>query len=237
MAFTILLGAATSAGVAVLAHAQQAPHVKVSPFLLAILSFWGCFIIANTLRGLVRSLFSSLSSRQIEVGFLTFFVLTLLCSVALDYMGQQISTAELPLGIVSFELAFTVERMKAIRVAWTPVQLIWVAFLQGTDHLFMLLYPTTLAMGCIYFGSGTSFAYDLAALQYVAAILDVLEGVFLHVILISPDLSLVDERIPLGAGICAAIKFLFVVAGIHYITYNCIAPYVLPARLLHHRID
>lgn len=120
------------------------------------------------------------------------------------------------MGIVSYEFVWTVENAKRMREAWSPRAQIFVSYSLGVDHLFMVLYSSSIALGCVMIGKGAELAIDMAALQFLAGILDFLEGLFLYAILIQVDMDNLDARIPMGATVCASMKFSFVLIGFIY---------------------
>lgn len=209
-----------SSAVAIGLYLKQASHVSVSP-LVWLGSFACLLLVAHALRA-VLSLYEGtllkVDRSYTWRAFVCMLVSTLLLIGVMSYMDDKIKTKELPLGVVTFEFGMTNQGMQRIKSAWTREQELWVAFLQGTDHLFMLLYSNTLAMGCFFVGHGSELSFDLAALQYIAAICDVFEGIFLHQVLLAKDVNSLDERMPLGAAMTATIKFCLILSGLLYFT-------------------
>lgn len=124
-----------------------------------------------------------------------------------------IYTKQAPFGALSVQMAFTTERLEEILQSWTAQQLNMFLFQLGVDNLFILLYSTALAVGCVHWGGG-DVKYDFAAMQYMAAVFDLSEGV-----LVLPFLLANDKRgeFILLASICAVIKFVLIALGIAYI--------------------
>jgi len=74
-------------------------------------------------------------------------------SVALWDLGQELVTSEAPHGIVSFELAGSVERSSAIIDSWSPHARAIAMLIQGLDSLFLLVYPAWLSMAAVRLGT------------------------------------------------------------------------------------
>jgi len=210
-----LAAAAAASGLAVFAQKTQNPRADLPPGLVAVL-FSAIWLLAVGFKSITKGVFGGLTSKQLSGAFALVTSVTLVCMAGMGYMDSKFRTPELPLGVVTFEFGFTSAKMKTIINAWSREQLVWVVYAQGTDNLFMFLYSNAIALGCLVAGGRSARAYDIAVLQYVAGLLDFLEGVFLHLVLIEPNLDKLDERIPLGAGISAAIKFAFIIVGFIY---------------------
>lgn len=87
-------------------------------------------------------------SRRLGPAFLAALVLSLAVWLVLSVAGAPLKTAAAPAGIISFELAGTVERSAAIVASWGPPQREAAAFGLGLDFLFLFLYPVTISLGC-----------------------------------------------------------------------------------------
>ena len=138
-------------------------------------------------------------------------VLAVMASVSLPLEN---SVAEW--GIVSLQLAGSAEAATAILASWSPDDQLRAAFSLGIDFLFLVLYAATISLACLLAAPVAGMLHyagiGLAAAQWLAAGLDVVENlVLLEVLLGSMD----DHWLWLVAWM-ASIKFLLVFAGLAY---------------------
>jgi hypothetical protein len=156
--------------------------------------------------------------------FWPLFGVMVLLMVVFWLTGTSLTTDAAPYGIVSFELAGSVENAAAILGSWDADAKIRAAFSLGFDFLFMAAYASTIAFGCgmasrVLQQSGWPFAGwgNLLAWGVIfAAILDGIENIALIVLLFGTVISPWPE---IAAG-CAVIKFVWVFIGIVYIIYG-----------------
>jgi hypothetical protein len=150
------------------------------------------------------------------------FALTVLLMVGMSAMGAALSTDAAPYGIVSFEFAGSVTNAGKILDSWAERDVIPVAaFIQGLDFLFLTVYSTALALGCVwasrvYQSRGWSLAVLAARLawgQWAAAGLDAVENVALTALLFGGAAS----PFPQIAWVCAALKFTLISLGLVYV--------------------
>ncbi len=166
----------------------------------------GCFIIADVT---VKKLDKGLQPNdQREMFFGTLFT-TLICMGIIGVIDSHIrNDVAAPLGIVSFEFAFNKENASKMIDSWSLNDKLWVALSLGADLLFLGLYSTCIALGCLMVGRGSDLASKIASLQFAAALLDFIENTCLFFELQAENHNF-DERLPFIAGSCATIKFLF----------------------------
>lgn len=101
--------------------------------------------------------------------------------------GAPLITAEAPAGMISFELAGTLEQAEAILDSWDEYKEKIAAFLLGIDYVFLLAYSTFFALACMTAGDAAriagsrlyALAIPLAWGQWLAAGLDAVENVAL----------------------------------------------------------
>jgi hypothetical protein len=153
--------------------------------------------------------------------FIPLIVTTLAVSLLLGVIDQPLQTEAAPTGIVSFELARTVEQASRIVASWNEKARAHAGFSLGFDYVFLLLYSTTIAMICLRGGEALrvrgrplgSLAPWLAWGQWGAALFDAVENVALFVVLVGP----VASPWPQLAWGCALVKFGLIAAGLLYV--------------------
>ena len=150
--------------------------------------------------------------------------LAVLLMVVFWVTGAPLTTDAAPYGIVSFELAGSVENAKAILESWDTEAKIRAAFSLGFDFLFMVVYASTIAFGCglasrVLRRSNWPLANGGNVLAWgvlLAAFFDVIENMALLSMMFGPVISPWPE-IAYG---CAVIKFILVFVGIVYVIYG-----------------
>jgi len=153
---------------------------------------------------------------------LLFLTLAIFGSMALT--GGPLNTAAAPSGIVSFELAGSTAKAAEILASWDAGAQMRAAFIQGLDFLLLLVYSTTVGIGCLWAGKTLAAAKwplgrlgsGLAWGQWLAAIFDALENIALTILLFSPVVSPWPEI----ALVCASAKFALLFAGLVYAFYG-----------------
>ena len=144
--------------------------------------------------------------------FYLFLGLTIIAFLIFQNLDQPIRTSAAPSGIVSFELAGTVEKSQAMMDSWNQSARLNNAFGLGFDFLFMPLYSTALSLGTllatanrkhIWINLGIVFGW----LAYLAIAFDAIENVALFFILQGNILT----PLPQVAFWCASIKFCIII--------------------------
>jgi hypothetical protein len=136
--------------------------------------------------------------------------LTLLTGSMLRYSGECLKTSHANLGIVSFELAYTVENASTIKTEWenlrcgenTPV--VSSAKSNIFNDTFFIIAYTLLFCVCVVLVSKKDFGYTrfLVAAAILAGTLDAVENIFMLQYLNG------NEVHPLLFGIPASLKFV-----------------------------
>ncbi len=145
--------------------------------------------------------------------FVPFLIATLVVTFLFRYIGPAQPT------IVDFELAGSVDKAGQIVTAWNETDRIRAGFNLGFDYLYMPLYSTTIALGCILaIGAMKSSAWRSIGLLlawglWLAAISDAIENVALLTILLGSNVA----PWPQVAQVCATIKFGLILAGLLYV--------------------
>ncbi len=156
--------------------------------------------------------------------FWPLLVLTILLMIVFGITGAQLTTEAAPYGVVSFELAGSVERTQAILISWDSDAQLRAAYGLGLDFLFIVVYASTIAFGCgiaaqVLKGGGWPLARwgnPLSWAIILAALLDVVENITLTMVTFSPVVSPWPEI----ARWCAIFKFTLIFICIVYVIYG-----------------
>jgi hypothetical protein len=150
--------------------------------------------------------------------------LTALFMIAMNFIGQPLTTAQAPYGIVSFELVKDVTEARAILSSWNASAQLRAAFIQGLDCLFLLIYSTAFALACL--GAGRILKqnrWPLSGLgawvawgQGLAAFCDLIENIALVVMLF----GIVEMPWQVIARLNAMCKFGLLFTGMVYMFYG-----------------
>jgi len=146
---------------------------------------------------------------------------TVLMFMVMNITGASLVTSEAPQGIISFELAHTLQQALAIMDGWGPTQKMAAAYNLGIDYLFMLVYAFFLSFFCFTRAEALSplkplwakLGWLLGWLLLLAGLLDAMENYMLYRLLFSPP----QDYFAQWAFWFASFKFAFVLAGIAYL--------------------
>ena len=89
------------------------------------------------------------ASRQLLV---TLTILLVCCSIWLSYMDRSLVSSAAPNGIISFELAGSLERSQAIIQSWSDQARSAALLIQGFDYLYLFVYPAWFSLAVISLG-------------------------------------------------------------------------------------
>jgi hypothetical protein len=175
----------------------------------------------------MRHPFESIPANKRGYYFWPLLTLTLAIMLVMNQMGAPLTTEAAPAGIVSYELAGSVDQAQKILASWDISAREYAAFGLGFDYLFMVAYSLTIALGCVWGGAVlmprrwplAGLAVPLAWGAWLAAVLDAVENLALTWMLFNMPASPWPEL----ARICALFKFAFVLLGIVYILYALLA--------------
>ena len=147
--------------------------------------------------------------------FYFFFIFTLVIFGVFRPLDVPLQTSAAPSGIVSFELARTLDSSQAMINSWDENARLTAAFGLGFDYLFMPIYAVALSLGLLLAGSGkANWYHNLTAWlgwgAFAAALFDAVENYSLWRVLTGS----VDPMFPQIAAFCATIKFILLVAGL-----------------------
>ncbi len=149
--------------------------------------------------------------------FLIFIVLTIAGFGIFQILDQPLRTSVAPSGIVSFELAGSSEKARAMLDSWNAQAQLNNAFGLGFDFLFMPVYAIALSLGVLLVcsrrpGIWPALGAILGWGALAAPVFDTFENMALFTILLGNPFSPYPQ---IAAG-CATIKFTLIVAGVTY---------------------
>jgi hypothetical protein len=147
--------------------------------------------------------------------FYFFFVFTIVIFGVFRLLDAPLQTSAAPKGIVSFELARTVDASQAIINSWDSNARLFAAFGLGFDYLFMFVYALALSLGLLLAGNEKANWYRALTIwlgwgAFAAAFFDMVENYALWRILTGS----LDPSFPQIAWLCATVKFILLIAGI-----------------------
>ncbi len=158
---------------------------------------------------------------------LTFSIayLFFIASIVMLYLNKPLKNTIAPNGIISFELANTLERSQEILASWTPLTKIFAGIGLGFDFLYILIYSLFIAIVIHkinkYLWSKKPF-YRFGELLIwsllVAAILDIMENICLIKLLTGNT----KQHWTSIAYYFASTKFLLILLAILYSVVNAI---------------
>ncbi len=149
------------------------------------------------------------------------FLLTVVVLVGLQAIDAHLKTAAASAGIVSFEMAGTLTRVRQILETWGGRGQVFAGLSLGLDFLFIVSYSSLLALGCQltvrkFPGPGQVLVWiggTLAWAQFLAALFDLVENFSLIRLLTGSFQS----GLPSLARWCSVLKFSLVGLGILFL--------------------
>jgi len=149
--------------------------------------------------------------------FCIFFGLSIAIIVFFGAIGAPMQTPEAPMGILSFEFAWTHGIAMGMVKSWGDHARLIAAFGLGFDFLFMPIYALAVSFGVLLAKGRRSERFAnmgvwMGWLAFVAPLFDAVENYGLMHSLMTQDVSLW----PFIASVCASIKFALILAGIAY---------------------
>jgi len=147
--------------------------------------------------------------------FFFFLALTLAIFGLFRLLDTPLQTSAAPGGIVSYELARSLDNSQAMLNSWDANARLFAAFGLGFDFLFMPVYALALSLGLLLAGSDKPKGFHALTVwlgwgALFAALFDAVENYALWQIL-SGDLS---AALPQVAALCATLKFALLVSGL-----------------------
>ena len=150
--------------------------------------------------------------------------LTLIAMAVFALTGAPLQTHEAPLGIISWQVAGSVEAAERMLASWDNAARVRAAFGLGFDYLFMVIYATTIALACLWASDelrrrgwplqakGPALAWGL----WLAALLDAIENAAQVIMLFDA----VRAPWPQISFVCASLKFSLILLGLLYVIYG-----------------
>ena len=173
--------------------------------------------------GIQRSVFIVVTSATLVLMFL------------MNAIGAPLINESAPSGIISFELAGSMQRAQEIIASWDEPARLHAAFSLGLDFLFLVVYSSAIGMGCLLAGKALSrrnwplvaFSVPLAWGLWLAAFADAVENTALILILFGNPAEFLA---PLARW-TAMFKFALIFAGLIYALMGLVVSLVVkPAR-------
>lgn len=154
--------------------------------------------------------------------FVVLLVTTLVILASLQVLGGPLQTGASPMGIVSFEFAGELQAARDMVGSWGARGQVYAGLNLGLDYLFILAYASAIGLGCLLVARGlagrapvlSQLGLILAWGLLAAGALDALENYALIRVLLGSG----SAAWPVVARWCAIPKFLFVAAGLLYVT-------------------
>lgn len=158
----------------------------------------------------------------------TFWVLlcaTLVLTIVLTLFDGPIRNDVAPIGMISYEFARTPESAAAMLDSWNHKAQLHLAFNLGLDFVYLLLYSTTIAIGCLWItdvpaakargpmASLIPVGTTMAWLALLAAVADAFENLSLFKVLITGPVA----PWPAVAFTFALIKFCFLAVTLAFL--------------------
>ncbi len=162
--------------------------------------------------------FATLSASASRSLFIVSLVLTVVLMMAMNSLGSGLNNPTAPMGIISFELAGTLENAERILSTWDAATLLRLSFSLGLDFLYLVVYATSISLACLWAGKvwqragwKASIIGSLAAWGlWLAAGLDAIENLALTRLLFGERLG----WLPLVARWAATLKFALILLGL-----------------------
>ncbi len=172
-----------------------------------------------------------LSKERRGTAFWVLLAATLMVFAAISALDVPLHTSAAPNGIVSFELARNPATAQAILDSWGGSVRVYAGLSLGVDYLFMVLYASTIALGCVLVGTrlggaAARLATWLAWAQVLAATLDAAE----NWALIRWLLGSRSAFWPPVAAWCATVKFALVGLGLAFVLCGAVMSLVRGRR-------
>lgn len=164
--------------------------------------------------------FSWLSPQTQKRALVFFGIAALILLITLSVVDQPLKNSNSG-GIISYELAGTLERSQEILNSWDHNAKLFAAFSLGIDYLFMVAYSLFLALSIFKLSQNfvgrkewlSRLGIYLAWAQFAAAVFDAIENYFLLRLMLGSQTEIFSAL----AFYSASIKFVLIFLGLIYI--------------------
>lgn len=146
--------------------------------------------------------------------------LALCLTLIMQIVGAPLTTTAAPAGIISFEFAGELGKVKQILASWDEQAQLHAALSLGLDYLYLVTYTLAIAATCLRVAASwqarrprlARLGRSLGWSQGIAAMLDAIENLALLRLLFGSTATFW----PPLAWVCAALKFTLVLSGLAY---------------------
>ncbi|HWQ82985.1 MAG TPA: hypothetical protein VN363_00370, partial [Anaerolineales bacterium] len=153
--------------------------------------------------------------------------LSILILLIFNTFAAPLTTPAAPLGMISFQLAGTPQRLQALLASWDSAARQIAAFCLGLDYLFMPAYALAISLADRWVGEGlrqrglplAPAGIPLAWGVWLGALLDALENGLQAAMLFGSA----NPALPGITRVVAVVKFGLVFAGLGYVFYGLAA--------------
>lgn len=174
----------------------------------------------------IRHPFGWLSEPGQKWAFVVCAVVAVLVMTTLQVLGGPLKTPVAGGGIVSFELAGSLQTARSIVASWGRQGQVYAGLNLGLDYLFIVSYASAIGLGCVLVARAlrqraralSVLGIGLAWAQWLAALLDAMENYSLIQVLLGSDRALW----PLVARWCALPKFLIVALALVFVVLGAV---------------
>jgi len=179
--------------------------------------------------------FKWLSDSAQRWALLIFFLMSTLLLAGMHTLDQALISAAAPNGIVSFELAGSIDHARKILTAWGSEGKAYATLSLGLDYLFLIVYALFISLACVRiarhfkfrFSSLATWGFVLGWAQFLAALLDAIENFALINLVFGSQ----RETWPIIARWCALVKFGIVGPGLVYILVGILLIFILKRKI------
>ncbi len=157
--------------------------------------------------------------------FIPLLTLTLILLGVFRLLDAPLKGPATPAGIVSFELAGTIEKANTIMESWDARAKLFAAFGLGLDYLFLVAYGLTISLGVLmvatkHGGKFMQFGKYVGWGVLLASLFDALENFALWRMLSNTGTTFC----PCVAAFSAAIKFILLLVGLGFVLFGWLLP-------------
>lgn len=167
----------------------------------------------------------SVAETQAPIKFRWYLLATFASAAVLLSQGSTLRTPEMPLGIISLELAF--DRLEPALLAYNEAQRLVFCFNVAFDYLFAFCYSATIIKALSLVMTRSRLRMGLSVMAGMAGALDMIENAFMYLtlrVVVSPQGTLNQQGAVYAglAGYAASTKFVLLVLVLGALLYAAI---------------